>query len=126
MGLTTIRTQIKAIIEDVEGIGIVHDYERWAVDWEKILEFFKPSDQDNSLDDANASEKTFQDLIEGIREKFRTKFDLNGSCESTYLDSTYEGGKVGIQVKMIEMRTFGSVLCHYCELQLGAQERLSY
>lgn len=77
-----------------------------------------------TLDDAAASEKIFQDLIEGIRTAFRTNFTLNGTCITTYvdIDSMNGGGKLGIQVKTVEVRTFASALCHYCELQLGAQE----
>lgn len=161
MSLSAIRDQIKAILESVEGIGVVHDYERWAVDWNKILELFKPARQDKingwmitrrstdervevfgrnlvshtflirgvySLDDGASSEKTFQAIIEAIRTAFRSRFDLNGACEATYLDvdAMGPGGKVGVQVSLIETRMFGSILCHYCELLLGAQERVAY
>lgn len=161
MSFSAIRTQIKAILESVSGIGLVHDYDRWAVDWAKILELLKPSNQDKvngwmitrtaleerletfgrnlaghsilirgvySLDDAAASGKTFDDLIDAIRDAFRVKYDLNGSCQSTFLDfgSMQAEGKIGIQMKISEMRTFAGVLCHYCELLLGAQERISY
>jgi len=160
MSVANIRTQIKIILESVAGIGVVHDYERWAVDWAKALQLFKPSNQDKingwmitrtktqewvdtfnrnfslhhflirgvySLDDAGASEKIFQDLIEAVRDKFRTNYNLNGSCESIYPDTgpPYEG-RAGVQVDLIEVRTFGGVLCHYCELSLYAKERIIY
>lgn len=152
---------MKVILEGVSGIGVVHDYERWAVDWAKVLEILKPADQDKingwmitrtgleekletfginlaghnilirgvySLDDAAASGKTFDDLIDAIRDAFRAKYDLNGSCQSIFLDfaSMQAEGKIGIQVKINEVRTFAGVLCHYCELLLGAQERVTY
>ncbi len=41
MALSSIRTAIKTILEGVSGIGIVHDYERWANDWNTFLEFYK-------------------------------------------------------------------------------------
>jgi len=41
MPLAEIRTQIKTILEGVSGIGIVHEYERWAADWKGFLDLFK-------------------------------------------------------------------------------------
>jgi len=41
MSLADIREQIKAILAGVEGIGVVHDYERLANDWNKIIDFYK-------------------------------------------------------------------------------------
>lgn len=155
MSVANIRAQIKAILETVTGIGVVHDYERWAVNWADILSQFKPSNQAKingwmitrteteervhafgqnqavhsflirgvySLDDSEASEKTFQDLIEAIRERFRSNFNLNGSCQSIYPEFGEWAGKAGIQADTVEARMFGGVLCHYCELGLGAQE----
>lgn len=36
-GLSGIREQIKVILQGVPGIGIVHDYDRLAVDWNTFL-----------------------------------------------------------------------------------------
>jgi hypothetical protein len=47
MSLADIRAQLKSILESVEGIGKVHDYQRWTKDWKKFLELFK--DGDNKL-----------------------------------------------------------------------------
>lgn len=44
MGLVEIREQVKRIMSGVDGIGVVHDYERWANTWEKFLELFKDAD----------------------------------------------------------------------------------
>jgi hypothetical protein len=44
MALAEIREQIKTIISGVSGIGIVHDYERWAVEESKILSLYKDTD----------------------------------------------------------------------------------
>ena len=41
MGLADIREQIKAVLSGVSGIGAVHDYERWAIDWQKFLNVVK-------------------------------------------------------------------------------------
>lgn len=37
----TIRARIKTVMETVTDIGQVHDYERWADDWETLLARFK-------------------------------------------------------------------------------------
>ena len=42
--LAAIREQIKAILQGVPGIGIVHDYERLTTDWTVFLGRFKDAD----------------------------------------------------------------------------------
>ncbi|NPU84375.1 MAG: hypothetical protein HPY65_07785 [Syntrophaceae bacterium] len=46
--LAAIRAQIKVILSSVTGIGIVHDYQRFAVDWQKMLDLFKDDDRINT------------------------------------------------------------------------------
>ena len=41
MPLATIRPQIKALIESVAGVGVVHDYERYSADPATVLAFFQ-------------------------------------------------------------------------------------
>lgn len=41
MSESVIRADIKAIIESVASIGVVHDYWRYASDWETYVNFFK-------------------------------------------------------------------------------------
>lgn len=144
MRLTSIREQIKAILEGVSGIGVVHDYQRWSATWEKFLDHFKdPDGKINGwvftrektpatcesathesrvhsfkirgyygLKDEDATELTFQDLIENISAAFRAKRTLNSTAE--------DSGP--FQVDLVEPRLFGSVLCHYCELTLEVEE----
>ncbi len=153
MGLPEIREQYKAILSGVSGIGVVHDYERWAADWNKFLELYK--DQDGringwittrtatpekwltnikylrvyelttrgiyGLKDEDATELIFQDLIESICDAFRNNTTLNNTCETIAPEFGSLAGRSGIQVEIVEPRSFGSVLCHYCELRLGAQ-----
>lgn len=44
MSLSAIREQIKTILSGVPGIGVVHGYNRLAVDYGKMLELFKDAD----------------------------------------------------------------------------------
>ncbi len=68
-----------------------------------------------SLSDADATEKTFNALIEAVKTAFRFNFELNGVCESA--------GPVSADI--IEPRFFGSVLCHYAELSLPVRETVT-
>lgn len=150
MTLSTIRTEVKTVLEGITDIGKVYDYERFTTDWTTYLSKFKPAGKtyirgwtirraktpegydelaDNfgrrkyrliirgyaSVDDANASSKTFDDLIETICDTFRplTVNNLNGKAMGSGL----------VQVEIVEDRMFGSVLCHYCELSLEVEER---
>jgi len=68
-----------------------------------------------SLDDANASEKTFQDLIELICSTFRTLPDLEKVCENCE----------PVQVVSVGHAMLADVLCHFAELTLEATEHVS-
>jgi len=48
MALADIREQIKAILSAAEGVGRVHDYDRWAADWKKMLALFKHTDSEGA------------------------------------------------------------------------------
>jgi len=144
MSEAAIRAQIKSILSGVSGIGEVHDYQRWAATWEKFLDLFKTgSDKINGwiitrtatpatvestthesrihqykirgiygLKDEDETEVTFQALIEAVAAAFRAKRTLNGAAE--------DSGPVNVAV--VENRAFGGVLCHFCELDLPAEE----
>ena len=64
------------------------------------------------VNNASASEKTFNNLIEAVADAFRNNFTLNGAAES----HDY------IQAVPIDFRVFGNVLCHYAELSLNVHE----
>lgn len=144
MSEAAIRQQIATTMKAIPDIGKVYDYERWAADWNVFISLFKDAtgkilgweiariglqtstisnqeDEDQhqyvirgymGLQDAARSEIAFNALIESVRLAFRRSFTLSDTCELAQ----------PIQVTVIEPRTFGSVLCHYCELRLTAQE----
>jgi hypothetical protein len=64
------------------------------------------------INDAAATEKTFNALIEAIAAKFRDGQPLSGAAL----------GHDFIQAELIDARMFGAVLCHYCELSLTVYE----
>lgn len=148
MSESTIRTGVYNVLSGVPDIGMVHDYERWNVDPGKFIDLFKttisgqgqirgweigrsgPINDDGSsprahtykirgymsINDAAVTEKTFNALIEAIADAFRGDKTLGGVAL----------GHDFIQVDMIEIRMFGSVLCHYAELSLVVYEHINY
>jgi hypothetical protein len=95
--------------------------ERWLtnIDYERVYEITIRGYY--GLKDSAASEIGFQNLIEAICDEFRGNDTLNGTCETVCPEFGSMAGKSGIQVITVEPKLFGSVLCHYCELRLGAQ-----
>ena len=148
MALKDIRDKIVAILAAVDGVGVVHEYERWAGDWKKFLDLFKdadgkingwivtrratPATRDTEpyidrrhtmvmkgiygLNDDAASELTFQAVVENIQNAFDGEFLLGGFAVNS--------GPV--QVKAVEARLFGGVLCHYAELEYEVWEKATY
>lgn len=69
------------------------------------------------FDDADASGKLFDDLIETIRSAFRTDRTLGGLVDDIK-DMSQEEGPAGVQVEAIEPVMFTGVLCHRARLSL--------
>lgn len=70
-----------------------------------------------SLDDADTTGKTFQDLVESIATAFRTDRTL-GNLVDDIKDMNQESGESGIQVDAVEPVMFAGVLCHRARLSL--------
>jgi len=153
MNLAAIREQIKTILAGVAGIGVIHNYERLAIDYNKMLALFQDADgringwtitRDETperwitnidyeriyemvirgymgLQDGEGTEIIFQDIVEDICDAFRGQDTLNATCETINPEFGKLSGRSGIQGIIMEPRLFGNVLCHYCELRLGAQ-----
>jgi len=151
MSESAIRASIYNILSSIDGIGKVYDYERRSIDEAVFISLFKDEASGRiigweigrrgaseekivlgigsevnevshfffikgyyGLKDSDATEKTFNTLIEEVAEAFRGLPTLNGVAE----DHQY------IQRDVIEVRIFGSVLCHYAELSLIVTERI--
>lgn len=149
MSLTEIRTEIKAIIEGVSGIGIVHEYLRWSSTSSKFLTLFK--DKSDKINGCMMTRvKTVEDAVSGGRtsdrdHKFRIiciyGLDDDGESELYFQDTIVEGictklrsektlcnrtVALGVpQVEIVEPRKFGSVLCHYAEITVSVEEIVS-
>lgn len=70
-----------------------------------------------SLDDADTTGKTFDDLVDAIATAFRTDRTLGGLVDDIK-NMSEEDGPSGIQVDAIEPVTFAGVLCHRARLRI--------
>lgn len=147
-----ILADIKAKLAAVPGVGQVHDYSRLAVDWATYISRFKDSASGRikgfeitrtavpehlrgafhrhhrfvlrgflGFEDAAATDKIFQPLIEEVCAAFR-----KAAPGAAWLYQNGDApGESCVQVTTIDERMFGSVLCHYCEIQLSVTERIN-
>ena len=68
------------------------------------------------LDDAAASEKTFQGILDAIYDAFKSNYSLNG----TALNSD------PVQIDNVDTDEYGNRLFHTAELTLRVQDRDTY
>ncbi len=69
------------------------------------------------IEDADATGKTFDDLVEVIATAFRTDRTLGGLVDDIK-DMSQEDGPSGVQVDSIEPVMFAGVLCHRARMRL--------
>lgn len=142
MSESAIRTEIKTILNGITGIGKVHDYERFAVDERKFLDFFK----DTSSGKIFGWEITRDNIkTEKITQKFKFThgfvikgyYGLQDSSASEiffqavvdailikFIGTNITGteGFIKPQSPVIQARMFGGVLCHYSEIKFDVIE----
>ena len=134
-----IRARIKSDLEAIEGIGVVHDYERWASDWGKFLDLMKdPVTQtirgwtitrESSEGEREAPAEANRYPVYVVRGYWGLS-DLNASerafddlveavQDALGADVTLGGIVDHVEepiVRALEPRMYGSVLCHYAEI----------
>ena len=150
MSLTSqIRARIKTDLEAIDGIGVVHDYERWTSDWKRFLELMKDPDsqtirgwtitRESSEGQREAPAEANRSPLYVIRGYWGLS-DLNASEKA--FDDLIEavqnalGADVTMGsivdhveepiVRMIEPRMYGSVLCHYVEIAIRVHTTQAY
>jgi len=160
MSLDLIRAAIKTIMEDVSGIGKVHDYQRLTHEWKQYQKLFTKDDIVNMweieraevrrwveatqgpaggvervihtfilrgfyrVNDTQESDKTFQNLVEGVCQAFRTKPTLKVSGTS-YAEVVHESEERPI-VGIIYKDFLGAVLCHVADISVSVQEKVTF
>ena len=147
MSEQTIRDAIYTILSGVADIGVVYKYEHWTSDYSQFLALFKTTisgvdqvrgwevglkapllEESNHVgrltysirgylrvNDELESELTFAALVEAVRLAFRTNVKLN----DTAINCNF------LSVDVLEVRTFGGVLCHYAEMTLPVYETVA-
>ncbi len=147
MSLVAISERIKTILSATAGVGVVHDYERWAADWTTYLDLFSVEDETGkringwefmrkktpaATESVTHDERNHTFLIRGLyglKDSDASELvfqqiieDICASFRSNFqLNSTAENTEP-VQVDLVENRIFGNVLCHYCELKLMVDE----
>lgn len=92
------------------------DTGRWVIDHDWKIRGFM------ALDDADATEQTFDTLIEAIRDAFRSDDSLGSLIFSTCIDT--KNNQAGVQVEEAVPVLFAGVLCHSARLALTTRHLL--
>ena len=146
--LETITAAIKAKLETVVGVGVVHDYERYAVRESQFRELFKSGNEilggffyretTQELDGDTGEVRVIHSWkffwFKGLEDKSATSKAFQALIETIRaafrIDPTLGGviednknmaqtfGPVGLQVDAIETVNFVDVLCHRARLSL--------
>lgn len=141
----TIREFLVQNLEEINDIGVIHQYPRWSDDWSKFLEMFRNSgtsdvrgwmivrsaintEQKNL---GNADRKHIWHIIGimGLKDSLETAITFDGLVDSVY-DKFYLEEKVDDNIYIesikadVEIRMFGAVLCHFCDIELEIIETI--
>jgi len=143
MSDTTLRAEIKAKLDSMTGIGVVHDYERFAVDPAKFLMLFQDfttrlvygweiGKAGIRLERYTNTEHkvTHNFLLKGyysLKDLNATEKLFNVVIESILIkfanEQLYGASKVITpQAPNIQARLFGGILCHYAEIEMPVTE----
>lgn len=148
-----LRTALVARLNAVADIGTVSNRQRWSAQWSDYLDSFQatiggttqirgwmvsleriesaPMSFGNTsriyvflargvmgLDDSANTEGTFLDLCEAVLNSVDGRTDLGSAVVIDY--------SVGPSVlRLVDHRLFGSVLCHYCEIEVRAEAEIA-
>jgi hypothetical protein len=126
-------------------MGMVHRYERWAVDWSKFIALFKDPVSGKIFGWEVCRSQAVGMYISSLEEQVNHVYVLKGYMAIQDADETDSkfNAKIellrarfrtkmtmdgmnelpaGFQVATIDARMFGGVLCHYCEIRIPVQE----
>lgn len=142
MSESAIRAEIKTILDGITAIGIVHDYQRWASNRGKFIEFFRDAGTGAvyGWEITRTSAKiekvsrnynvTHHFLLKGyyaVRDAVESEKLFNAVIESivsTLVNATIpdtQGTSIP-QVSLIETRAVSGIQCHYGEIRLDVSE----
>ncbi len=143
MSESTLRAELKTLMEGITGVGMVHDYDRWTKDWKDFVALFKKPGTKNILGweitrsgftiermTANKFKMFHQFVLRGyysINDKAKSEKAFNVVVGDVVIAILSQGltsaeGEVIPKSGKLEPRTFGGVLCHYVEIQVPVKE----
>jgi len=148
MSLSTVRAEVKSVLEDVTGIGEVLDYERYAREWSTYKSLFKSGAHVNFVQIQRPSFTRIvhgSDSCERVTHNFLLKgaYSLNdeAATEKTFQDLVEAmcqafrdkpdlNDVAEVVIYPISGRIyngmFGNVLCHICEIEISIRERIVF
>lgn len=148
MSLSTVRAEVKSVLEDVSGIGQVHDYERYAKEWSSYRDIFKSGDHinfiqihrpsfDRIVHGSDSTERvTHHFLLKGaysLRDEDETEKTFQDLVEAicqAFRDKPNLNNVAEVVQYPISGRIyndmFGNVLCHICEIEVSIRERIVF
>ena len=151
--LTGLTSALVSQVDAVSGVDNVFGYTRFVADWTNYLNLFKRSSSGDingwwvtlanpsittAADVFGANEWTYHFLITGImgvKDSANTEATILGQAEAilaTLHNETTLGvsgvtvGDLFPQLRIVEHRSFGSVLAHYCEITLDVKVAVSF
>lgn len=144
MAYADIRAALKTILEGIEGINLVYDYQRWTRDPATFQTLFKDTDKVHfwcvsrrAVTDTRRYTEQVDDVHRIVIRGYMS-LDDSAATEKTFQDLIDEVRRTlrqnytisgtaqnsGPEINtIIEHRMFGEVLCHYCEIELPVRER---
>jgi hypothetical protein len=147
MSESSIRTQIKSVLESVSGIGIVHGYERYSRSLAEFFNLMTSSGKINGWTIHRQSTESSRDTMPTIQREHVYKIsglyelDDAANSENTFqglLDAIYSAFKSNynlngtalnsdpVKIDNVDTEEYGNKLFHVAELTLIVQERDTY
>jgi hypothetical protein len=154
MPFADIRPAVKAVLEAVDGVGVVSDFEPWVRRLEELKTFFQPENEDalrgwtisresvvESYGSLSRGEAEARHAVvirgymsvsqQGATE--RTFQDLVDTVTAALLAQSLDDAKFNQTVdyveppivRAIEHREFSNDFVHYCEIVVGCRERVA-
>lgn len=145
MSEAAIRQKIHDIVAAVPNCGVVHKYERWAVDWSKFLALFQdpatkqilgweitrvaaPAEKIDVIEEVTNHQYVIQGYM-GLSDALATEITFQALIEA--IKAAFKGNHTlggicmdagPVSLEICEPRSFGSVLCHYAKLTYPVSE----
>lgn len=152
VSLKEIREQAAAILASVPGVGVVHEYQRYATSWDRFMELFRHENADGDREingwcitrtrteephsTASHNQRThtflirgFYGLQDGAGSELVFQDVIERICDAFRAEYSLNGtanDTSPIQVEEVGADMMGNVLCHYCELSFTAEEILAW